>query len=207
MGGRDPYSSSKACAELVTQSFRDSFFSNSIKASIGIASARAGNVIGGGDGAVDRLIPDAMRAFASGRQLEIRNPAHIRPWQHVLDPLAGYFTLCQELSSDPKGFSGAWNFGPNPSSMVSVEVIIDKVMRAFGEDAGVRSVGTHDDLYEAPILRLDTTKACERLSWKSRWDLDQSVAKTIDWYKLHMSSCNMAEETSRQIKTFEMSNH
>jgi CDP-glucose 4,6-dehydratase len=158
LGGYDPYSSSKGCSELVTSSYRNSFFNKNKNSNVVLASVRAGNVIGGGDWAKNRIIPDAMRAFANNEKLLVRNPNSIRPWQHVLEPLFGYLILCQQLINNPTTFSGAWNFGPNYEDTQPVSVLADIIVESWGGDAEWgHDNGEHP--YEANYLKLDCTKA------------------------------------------------
>jgi CDP-glucose 4,6-dehydratase len=196
LGGHDPYSSSKGCAELVTDAYRHSFFLNDVAP--GIASARAGNVIGGGDWAPDRLMPDAMRAFFSGTALKIRNPHAVRPWQHVLDPILAYLALAERLAKDGGDFAEAWNFGPGSDSEVSVAEICDRVCQAWGQGATwTRDVGEHP--HEAAVLKLDCSKAQARLGWRPVFDLDHTLALTIDWYKALQRRADMRAVTQAQV--------
>lgn len=180
LGGHDPYSNSKACAELVTDAFRRSYFSDG---SSRIASARAGNVIGGGDWSADRLVPDAMRAFMADSPLMVRNPLSVRPWQHVLDPVIGYLRLAQALcGSDGARHCEGWNFGPEASSEVSVQTVATSVARAWGGRARWElELGAHP--HEAIALRLDCAKTRHRLGWKPLIDFDEALRWTVDWYK------------------------
>jgi CDP-glucose 4,6-dehydratase len=177
LGGRDPYSNSKACAELVTQAYRMSF------GGAAIASARAGNVIGGGDWAKDRIVPDAMRAFLAGQPLTIRNPASTRPWQHVLEPLAGYLQLAQCLVGDGERFAEAWNFGPPDDLVLPVQQLVDKLVAAWGAGASWQTPGTPGGPHEATLLKLDASKARERLHWKPRLSIEQSLAWIVEWHQ------------------------
>jgi CDP-glucose 4,6-dehydratase len=180
LGGHDPYSSSKACAELVTDAFRRSYFS---QGSTGIASARAGNVIGGGDWSTDRLLPDAIRAFMTDTSLTVRNPLSVRPWQHVLDPVIGYLLLAQALCG-PEGprYCEGWNFGPDSRSEVSVHSVVTSVARVWGGRARwEQNLTTHP--HEAIALRLDSAKTRHRLGWKPLIDLDEAIQWTVEWYK------------------------
>jgi CDP-glucose 4,6-dehydratase len=179
LGGDDPYSNSKACAELVTHAYSHSFFNTPGAARI--ATARAGNVFGGGDWARDRLVPDAVQAFLAGDVLRIRNPNSVRPWQHVLDPIYGYLTLTEGLVADPD-FAGGWNFGPSPASEVPVRTIVDRLIALWGDGARwAGDGGPHP--HEAAYLRLDCDKARSRLGWAPRLDLNQGLRLTVDWYK------------------------
>jgi CDP-glucose 4,6-dehydratase len=180
LGGHDLYSSSKACAELVLGSYRASFAAHSGRA-IAMATARSGNVIGGGDWAADRLVPDAMRAFATGKVLTLRNPSSTRPWQHVLDPLAGYLLLAQQLVEHGGRFAEAWNFGPDTDADVPVSRIADLLVHAWGRDAkweAVNDGGPH----EAGLLKLDSSKARARLHWRPRLPLPRAIDLTVNWY-------------------------
>ena len=198
MGGHDPYSASKGCSELVTASYRKSFFNDS---GVAIASARAGNVIGGGDWAKNRIIPDAMNAFANSEKLLIRNPNSIRPWQHVLEPLFGYLMLCQQLINNPKAFSGAWNFGPNQESTQPVSVLADIIVDSWGGNAEWRhDNGEHP--HEANYLKLDCSKAKNILKWKPIWTLDQALVETVKWYKAFYNNENMSIFTLKQIEKY-----
>ncbi|MBR0779565.1 CDP-glucose 4,6-dehydratase [Bradyrhizobium diazoefficiens] len=179
LGGDDPYSNSKACAELVTHSYRHSFFNRAGAARV--VSARAGNVFGGGDFARDRLVPDAMQAFLEGRALRIRNPNSVRPWQHALDPVLGYLTLVERLAGDDR-FVGGWNFGPDSASEVPVGTVVEHLIALWGEGARwTADAGPHP--HEAAYLRLDCAKARRELGWTPRLDLAQGLRLTVDWYK------------------------
>lgn len=184
LGGRDPYASSKACAELVTSAYRDSFFNPSSYASHGVAvaSARAGNVIGGGDWATDRLVPDLVAGFARGDAVRIRNPDAVRPWQHVLEPLSGYLVLAERLIAEGPAFGEAWNFGPDNVDACEVSAVADMLAEAWG--AGARwEVEDVPKPHEAGTLRLDYAKARHRLGWQPRWRLPQAVRDTVAWYR------------------------
>jgi CDP-glucose 4,6-dehydratase len=178
LGGHDPYSSSKAAAEIATASWRDSFFSSG---SAAIATARAGNVIGGGDWATDRLIPDCARAFVAGRTAEIRNPQAIRPWQHVLEPLSGYLLLAEALLRAPSSATEAWNFGPYDSDTETVEQVVQAFARAWGDTANW-ALGSGAHPHEARTLRVDAAKARERLGWRPQLDLQTAVNWSAEWY-------------------------
>jgi CDP-glucose 4,6-dehydratase len=196
LGGHDPYSSSKGCAELVTSAYRHSFFLND--AAPAVASARAGNVIGGGDWAEDRLVPDAMRAFFAGIALKVRNPHAVRPWQHVLDPTIAYLALAERLAKDGRDFAEAWNFGPAADSEVSVAEICDRVCQAWGQGARwSRDGGSHP--HEAAILKLDCSKAQARLGWRPLLDLDRALELTVDWYKALQRGADMRAFTLAQL--------
>ena len=184
MGGHDPYSSSKGAAEIAITSWRRSFFSPEQyeKHNKSIASARAGNVIGGGDWALDRIIPDCIRALKSKKAIEIRNPEAIRPWQHVLDPLSGYMLLAQKMWDSPTCYCEGWNFGPKLESISTVGNLVSKVIESYGEGE-LKHTSDSNSLHEARLLALDISKARLRLGWEPHWDIDQAVTLTIDWYK------------------------
>jgi len=192
IGGRDPYSSSKGCAEILTSSMRRSFFSDSPCL---IATVRAGNVIGGGDWAVDRLIPDCIRAWINREPVRIRNPRAIRPWQHVLDPLSGYLQLAEALFAGRSAFAIGWNFGPTLESAWPVEKIVDAVKtRLPGFDFFVEPSGEH----EAKLLTLDSEQARRELGWRPRWEIETALEKTLEWYAAHQASGELL--TDRQIQ-------
>ncbi len=200
MGGFDPYSSSKGCAELVVAAYRRSFFfpKSFPNESTSIASVRAGNVIGGGDWSVDRLVPDAIRAFESNRALVIRNPDAIRPWQHVLEPLTGYLVLAQNLVEVGTPYAEAWNFGPDDADTQPVKSVIDMLVAAWGGAANwvqTEASGPH----EAHVLRLDCTKARQRLGWYPVWNLECAVGKTVAWYRQLAKGGDMFAFTLSQI--------
>jgi len=182
MGGHDPYSSSKGCAELVTSAYRRSFFSAEHTASL--ASARAGNVIGGGDWAKDRLIPDILRAFEKSEPVVIRNPLSTRPWQHVLEPLSGYLVLAQELFLNGDEFAEGWNFGPKDEDCKPVSWILDKMVESWGGNASW-SLDKKNNPHEAGFLKLDCSKAAIRLKWKPKWNLQLTLKSIVDWHQLY----------------------
>ena len=197
MGGFDPYSSSKGCSELVTAAYRRSFFE---QAGIALASARAGNVIGGGDWASDRLIPDFLRAVDAGEVLKIRSPHAIRPWQHVLEPMSGYFTLAERLYMDGDDFAEAWNFGPSDEDVRSVRWIVERLAK-MRKDVCWEC----DDVpqpHEAHYLKLDSSKARSKLGWYPRWRLGTSLDKTIEWYEAWQSGQDMRSVTLLQISEY-----
>jgi CDP-glucose 4,6-dehydratase len=196
MGGRDPYSSSKGCAELVTDSYRRSFFAQA--GAPAVASGRAGNVIGGGDWAHDRLVPDAMRAFIEHKSLVVRNPEAVRPWQHVLDPVSAYLRLAERLVRDGATFAEGWNFGPAAASEVSVNTIANRLVSLWGDGANwVKAGGEHP--HEAAELKLDCTKSAARLGWIPLLDLDQALQLTVDWYRSFAAKVDVRAVTLRQI--------
>ncbi|MDR3467817.1 MAG: CDP-glucose 4,6-dehydratase [Xanthobacteraceae bacterium] len=196
LGGHDPYSNSKGCAELVTDAYRRSFYSTPSSASV--ATARAGNVIGGGDWAEDRLIPDAMRAFMAEEPLLIRNPLAIRPWQHVLDPVLAYLLLAERLFARPGAFAQAWNFGPSADSEVSVETVVNRVVRLWGAGAGWQNDGGEHP-HEAACLKLDCTKAATQLGWRPLLSLDDALRLTVEWYRAFQDGGDMRAVTLGQI--------
>ncbi len=199
LGGHDPYSNSKACAELVASAFRDSYFSKA--GSVKVISARAGNVIGGGDFAADRIVPDAFRAFIAGRGLHIRNPAAVRPWQHVLEPLTGYLMLIEAAMTDPARIDGGWNFGPGAASEQSVEALVTRFIDAFDQNARwTHDKGEHP--HEANLLRLDTAKAREVLGWSPLLDFAETVDWTAQWYRNLADRCDIIELTMTQVDTY-----
>jgi CDP-glucose 4,6-dehydratase len=189
LGGHDPYSASKACAEFVVSSFRNSFFQieNIGRHQKGIASARAGNVIGGGDYSDDRLIPDIVRAMKKGTIVEVRNPDAIRPWQHVLEPLGGYLQLGARVHDDPVRYSGAYNFGPAPEGHLTVRELVELSIGCWGK-GGWKDVSDRNQPHEAGILQLDISKARELLGWNPKLNARKSIDWTIDWYKNEQSS-------------------
>jgi CDP-glucose 4,6-dehydratase len=179
MGGHDPYSSSKGCSELVTSAYRRSFFQHS---GIALASARAGNVIGGGDWAADRLVPDILRAFERGEPVVIRNPNATRPWQHVLEPLSGYLALAERLYNDGQTWAEGWNFGPQDDDARPVQWIVEHLVQDWGRDANWR-LDAGDHPHEAHYLKLDISKARQRLGWQPRWNLADALQKITSWHK------------------------
>jgi CDP-glucose 4,6-dehydratase len=200
MGGHDPYSNSKGCAELVTSAYRRSFFSSS---GIGIASARAGNVIGGGDWALDRIIPDCIRALSQGVAIKVRNPRAVRPWQHVLEPLGGYLLLAEKQWEDPKRFSEGWNFGPEPGDARPVSWIADFVVSRWGKGARWEHVRSENEPHEAVSLRLDCSYARTKLGWAPRLDLRRTLEWTVDWYRQFGEGHSALDLALRQIENYE----
>jgi CDP-glucose 4,6-dehydratase len=198
LGGHDPYSASKACAELVCQSFRKSFLA---AAGISVATARAGNVIGGGDWAEERLVPDFLRALDGGTRLTLRSPGAIRPWQHVLEPISGYITLAESLLQHGEAFAEAWNFGPDEEDARTVGWVADRLCGLASSASWAKSDGPQP--HEARLLMLDSTKAKVRLGWRPRWPLDEALARTVEWHRLWRSGHHMAEVSVRQIATYE----
>ncbi len=196
LGGFDPYSSSKACSELITAAYRQSFFDPQ-KA---IASVRAGNVIGGGDWSEDRLIPDFIRSITNKEPFTIRNPKSIRPWQHVLEPLSGYLLLIEKLWNDPQTYSGAWNFGPNDSSCQTVEYIVKKLCLFRPQE--IKLQVSSSNFHETACLKLDSSKANQLLGWRSKMDLDKALEETAKWYQAYMKSEDVLQLTKDQISDY-----
>ena len=204
MGGYDPYSNSKGCSELVVSAYRSSFF-NALayeQHHVGVASGRAGNVIGGGDWAENRLVPDLMRAFSEGKKPVIRNPMAIRPWQHVLEPLAGYMLLAEKLHNEGPKFAEGWNFGPDDGDVRSVQYIADHLAKGWGKGTSwVLDKGAHP--HEARTLRLDCAKAKARLGWEPVWDLDTTLEKILSWHKAFAEKKDMREVCLEQIASYQ----
>lgn len=181
LGGKDPYSASKAAAELVFSSYSRSFFIK--KEAFGAASVRAGNVIGGGDRALDRIIPDCIRSIERGEPLSLRNPQSTRPWQHVLEPLSGYLQLAVSLYAAPKKWGGAWNFGPKPDEVRTVMEVAESVINHFGSGSIVLAQSATNAVYEANLLQLNCDKANQLLFWCPRWGVEKAIEMTSSWYK------------------------
>lgn len=201
-GGYDPYSSSKGAAEIAISSWRNSFFNpkDYEKHKKSIASVRAGNVIGGGDWSLDRIIPDCIRALEKGEAIRIRNPKAIRPWEHVLEPLSGYLLLGQKIYEEPSKYCEGWNFGPSLDSIVPVWEIGEKIIKYYGSGE-LEDKSKKDELHEAKLLALDITKARFNLGWKPRWDIDKAIEKTVEWYKKY-SNEDIYELCIKQIEVF-----
>ena len=202
MGGYDMYSSSKGCVELMSSSFRRSFLQD--ESAYAMATARAGNVIGGGDWALDRLVPDCIRYINAEEKIEIRNPVAVRPWQHVLEPLSGYLLLGQKLFEDGKKYAEGFNFGPNEDSVLKVADVAQKICEYYGE--GEVIVHKRDNLHEANLLMLNIEKAKKVLGWEPTYTADIAISETVDWYKhFYSEDCDMYEFTMIQIKKYEES--
>lgn len=197
MGGHDPYSSSKGCAELVTAAYRRSFLSTQ---GIGLASARAGNVIGGGDFAADRLIPDILRAFEKNQPVVIRHPKATRPWQHVLEPLSGYLLLAQALYDQPNDYAEGWNFGPNEADVQPVSWILDKMIQHW--QGTTWQLDSQVQLHEAGYLKLDIAKARTKLGWQPTWSLQTALEKIVNWHQAWLSGEDMQAYCLQEIKQF-----
>jgi CDP-glucose 4,6-dehydratase len=197
LGGHDPYSASKAGAEMVISSYRKSFFE---VAGIGLASARAGNVIGGGDWSADRILPDAVRAWSTGQSLFVRNPRAIRPWQHVLEPLAGYLCLAEHIFAQPESAQD-FNFGPYPSDVETVMEVVTKAQASFG-GGHIEWVSVPDGLHEAQTLTLDNAKAKRLLGIYPVWNLGTAVARTMNWYRLQNSGQSAVDLCEQDIQAY-----
>ena len=200
MGGHDPYSSSKGCSELVTSAYRRSFFGNKSKVSLG--SARAGNVIGGGDWSQDRLIPDALSAFFENKPVVIRSPLSTRPWQHVLEPISGYLLLAEKLYLDGESYAEAWNFGPKDEDVKSVGQVMDYLVAHWPADACWELDGSQHP-HEAKLLKLDISKVENRLKWTPSWELSMTLQSIIDWHQSWLNGADMRSVTLEQIIKYE----
>ena len=200
LGGKDPYSASKACAEIISACYRSSYFDFQ---EIALATARAGNVIGGGDEAEDRLIPDFFRSIRLREPIILRNPSASRPWQHVLEPLSGYLKLSELLLKDGKNFSEAFNFGPIPKEISSVENIVKLLIDLYRD--GSWKLDKRAQPFETQTLALDSSKAKDKLGWTPRWNINEALSKTVDWHKDLCNGCDMAQTTIRQISDYENS--
>ena len=198
MGGHDPYSNSKGCAELVTSAYRSSFLQSG---GVAVASARAGNVIGGGDWAADRLVPDILKALEANRPVTIRNPHATRPWQHVLEPLSGYLTLAEHLYTQGQAYAEGWNFGPKDDDAQPVQWIVEHMVNSWGHHASwEQDGGVHP--HEANYLKLDISKAKARLGWQPRWPLATALEKITDWHQAYLAETNMHAFTMQQIANY-----
>lgn len=198
MGGYDPYSNSKGCAELVTSAYRRSFFNGQGPA---IASVRAGNVIGGGDWAADRLIPDILKSFEKGNPVMIRNPAATRPWQHVLEPLSGYLTLAQHMWEEGHRYAEGWNFGPRDEDARPVQWIVERMAECWGQGATWQRDGAQHP-HEANFLKLDISKARGRLGWTPRWNLEDALARIVEWHRAWLAGNDMKSLCLEQIADY-----
>ncbi len=203
MGGYDPYSNSKGCAELVASAYRNSFFNEKDyeKHGVALASVRAGNVIGGGDWAKDRLIPDILRSFEKQQTVIIRNPHAIRPWQHVLEPLSGYITIAQRLYNEGPAFAEGWNFGPREDDAKPVQFIVETMVNIWGDDAAWLLDG-NEHPHEAHYLKLDCSKARMRLGWQPRWDLVETLERIVKWHKAWIAGEDMLMRTRNEISEY-----
>ena len=199
LGGYDMYSSSKACVEILSSSYRRSFLQGDTD--FAMATARAGNVIGGGDWAQDRIIPDCINALKNGQEIEIRNPDAVRPWQHVLEPLAGYLNLAEKLYFYGKEYASSYNFGPDKNSVLTVAELVQKVIDIWG--TGSFRINKKDNLHEATLLMLDNSKARAQLQWQPVFTADEAVSKTVRWYKHFYENHNIFDFTVAQIQDYE----
>jgi CDP-glucose 4,6-dehydratase len=197
LGGHDPYSASKACAEIVTAAYRSSFFA-STKASV--ATARAGNVIGGGDWALDRILPDFFRAADAGQVLEVRYPQATRPWQHVLEPLCGYLTLAEQLTTQGQSLAQAWNFGPADVDAQPVQWLLEQLSAQMPAARWAPMPGHHP--HEAGYLKLDSSKAQRQLHWSPRWNLAQALTHTVAWHRAWTQGADMHAFSLQQIQSY-----
>lgn len=202
MGGHDPYSSSKACSELVTAAYRSSFFDTPDTA--WLASARAGNVIGGGDWADDRLVPDILRAFEQQQPVIVRNPLATRPWQHILEPLSGYLILAEQLYTKGGKYAEGWNFGPRDEDVRPVEWILNHMLSVWGEGASWQlDASSHP--HEAQLLKLDISKAAGKLHWQPRWPLEQALLSIVEWHRCWLGNGDVRQKTLDQIVQYQTS--
>lgn len=200
MGGHDPYSSSKGCAELVTAAYRKSFFNDENSAFL--ASARAGNVIGGGDWSADRLIPDILKAFEKNEPVIVRNPMSTRPWQHVLEPLSGYLVLAQHLFEEGSSFAEGWNFGPKDEDCKPVSWILDKMVENWGNGAKWE-LDKNNNPHEAEYLKLDCSKAALKLNWYPKWNLEYTLESIIKWHQNYIAQENVQEQCLLEIALYQ----
>ncbi|HKS27261.1 MAG TPA: CDP-glucose 4,6-dehydratase [Pyrinomonadaceae bacterium] len=205
MGGHDPYSSSKGCAELVTSAMRSSFFQSGEKGTTAVASARAGNVLGGGDWAEDRLVPDIIKSWMEGREVAIRSPRAVRPWQHVLDPLHGYLLLCEKLCEDAAAYSEGWNFGPREEDAQTVEHVVRRLSELWSSREGKAAWAIDKNLHphEAHYLKLDCSKARTHLEWRPRWPLERTLKETVNWYRAYQNGEDVQAFSLEQIRAFQ----
>ncbi|HMA05462.1 MAG TPA: CDP-glucose 4,6-dehydratase [Methanomicrobiales archaeon] len=199
LGGRDLYSASKAAAEIIFAAYSSSFFEG--RRDFGAASARAGNVVGGGDWAPDRIVPDCIRAISEGRPIRLRQPDATRPWQHVLEPLAGYLTLARLLAEDPARFRGSYNFGPDPAGAKTVRELAEAIVRGWGRGS-VEIVGGEKGFGEAGLLYLNSDKARRVLGWRPGWDFRLTIEKTVDWYREYLRGADPLDLTRAQIREY-----
>lgn len=204
LGGSDPYSASKAAAEMAFAAYNEAFFKQ--RSGFGAVSARAGNVIGGGDWSEDRIIPDSVRSLIKNEPIVLRQPQSTRPWQHVLEPLSGYITLGAKIMDDPKSFTGSWNFGPPETAIHSVEDVARESIKVWGAGS-IRTESNEDAVHEATLLQLNCDKATKELHWYPRWDFSRTISETISWYKETAGGANVIDVTLKQLNQYEESNH
>lgn len=196
LGGKDPYSASKAAAEIIFSSYQESYFSK--RSNFGAASVRAGNVIGGGDWAKDRIIPDCIRSIAENKSILLRNPGATRPWQHVLEPISGYLLLATRLYSEPANYRGAWNFGPSTRETKTVRQIADLLVDRIGKGVIIEDIAK-DHPHEAILLQLNCDKSNQYLGWYPKWNLNKTLEMTADWYKEQLGGAPVEEITRQQV--------
>lgn len=199
LGGREPYSASKACAEIVVEAYRHSYFG---AAGPALATARAGNIVGGGDWALDRLVPDAVRAFEAGNALRIRNPNATRPWQHVLEAACGYLTLAERLVAQPETNASSWNFGPNHDDNRSVAWIADQMTKLWGHGAAWHLENRQDAPFEEQLLAVNADKAASQLGWRTRWNVEEALQRTVPWYRAQLGDRPMRRLSLDQIEEY-----
>jgi CDP-glucose 4,6-dehydratase len=199
LGGHDPYSASKAAAEIVFSAYARSFLDS--RPSLGAATARAGNVIGGGDWAADRIVPDCIRAIENKRPIQLRNPSATRPWQHVLEPLSGYIMLASKLYEQPERYGGSWNFGPSTSEVRTVHEVAKSIIQTLGSGS-IEITGSQDHHHEARLLQLNCDKAHQDLGWQPRWGVEKTFDATAEWYKAIMAGDNVEDITRTQLQDF-----
>ena len=204
LGGFDPYSASKGAAEIITSSYNRSFFHSDNKRKVGIATVRAGNVIGGGDWAEDRIIPDCIRSVYSGKQILIRNPKSIRPWQHVLEPISGMLLLASKLWDNPHSYNESWNFGPNLPTNVTVKELVIQIIKELKQKPNWKDVSNNmkNAVHEANFLRLDSTKANNLLGWRQMYNIKETISETASWYQNYKKKTEMEKFTMLQIEKY-----
>lgn len=204
MGGYDPYSSSKGCCELLISSYRNSFMNPNDydKHGKAIASVRAGNVIGGGDWARDRIVPDCIRALMKNQDIEIRNPSAVRPWQHVLEPLSGYLLLASKMYEDGVNYCSGWNFGPEFKSVITVKNVVETILEIWGSESRISTLN-ETDFHEANLLSLDITKSKKYLKWNPIWNIQECIKYTVNWYKNFLDNKEMYLLCKKQISIYE----
>ena len=199
LGGRDPYSASKAAAEILFYAYSRSFFSSRL--TLGAATARAGNVIGGGDWALDRIVPDCIRAVENGLSIKLRNPGATRPWQHVLEPLSGYLMLAAKLYQQPEKYSGSWNFGPSTLEVRTVHDVATSIIQTLGRGS-IEIVGSQNEHHEARLLQLNCDKAHQDMGWHSRWGVEKTFVATAEWYKTVLVGGDVEDISRSQLQSF-----
>ena len=204
MGGIDPYSASKGAAEIVTSAYRNSFFHKNFNNSTAIATIRAGNVIGGGDWATDRIVPDCIRQLVAKKPIKLRNPSAIRPWQFILEPIFGMLLLASKMFNNPESFSESWNFGPDTlTNDITVQKLVKLIINEWNQDIPINlDNAAINELHEEKILRIDCTKAKKRLGWKTRLDINETIEWTVNWYKEYFKNSDMKKYTENQIARF-----